>query len=89
LEVDMATDEHTGAQAPREDLPVAIGTLLFECRLTIEAARAGLQTLTLQHPAPLKSELEVVLRFVSQAVEAFEALAAKLAEALPLTGLQA
>ena len=68
---------------------VAIASLLFECRLAIEAARAGLQTLVLQHPDPLKSALEVLLRFVSQAVEAFEALAVKLAEALPIRGLQA
>jgi hypothetical protein len=84
----MATDEHSGAQAPDKDLPVAISTLLFECRLTIEAARAGAQILSLQHPH-LKPELDVLLRFVSQAVEAFEALAVKLAEALPIRGLQA
>jgi hypothetical protein len=43
--------ENDGAQAP-EDLPVAIASLLFECRLALEAAHAGLQTLVLQHPDP-------------------------------------
>jgi hypothetical protein len=85
----MATDEHTGAAAPREDLLAAITALLFESRLAIEATRAGLQTMALQHPDPLKSALDVLVRFLSQALEAFEALAAKLAEVLPINGQQA
>jgi hypothetical protein len=84
----MAADEHTGTQAPGEDLSVAIASLLFECRLTLEAVLMGLRTLVLRHPF-LKTEIDVVLRFAQQGAEAFEALALKLVEVLPLRGLQA
>jgi hypothetical protein len=84
----MAADEHTGAGAPTEDLSVAIATLLMESRLGIEASLMGLRTLSIKHPS-LKPEIDVVLHFASQAAEAFEALALKLAEMLPLRGLQA
>jgi hypothetical protein len=67
---------------------VAIASLLFECRLTLEAVLMGLRTLVLRHPV-LKTEIDVVLRFAQQGTEAFEALALKLAEVLPLRGLQA
>ena len=84
----MAADEHTGTQAPGEDLSVAIASLLFECRLAIEAVLMGLRTLALKFPA-LKSDIDVVVRFAQQGAEAFEALALKLIEVLPLRGLQA
>lgn len=86
----MAEYDNTGTPAPREDLHVAIAALLFECRLTNESARVGLESLSARHPAePLNSELAVVTRFVQQTAEAFDALALKLVEALPLRGLQA
>ena len=86
----MADHDNTGAPAPREDLAVSVAALLFECRLANEAARVGLESLSARHPQdPLHSELVVVAGFIIQAAEAFEALALKLIEALPLRGLQA
>ena len=84
----MAENDNNGAPAPTEDVAVTIAALLFECRLTVEASIAGLQSISLKSPEPVKSELAVCLRFVSQAAEAFEALAGKLVGILPMRGLQ-
>jgi hypothetical protein len=86
----MATDDNNGAPAPSEDSHVAIATTLFEARLGLEAAAAGLASLALRNPQePLNSELDVVAGFVRQSADAFEALVKKLVEVLPLRGLQA
>lgn len=71
-------------------LCIAIATTLFEARIGLEAAQAGLASLTLRYPQqPLNSELGVVAGFVQQSSDAFEALARKLVEVLPLRGFQA
>ena len=86
----MAENDNTGAPASREELAVSVATLLFEGRIGLEAALAGLASLALRHPQePLKSELDIVAGFVQQSVDAFEAMAVKLCEVLPLRGLQA
>jgi hypothetical protein len=84
----MANNDNTGTPMSGEDLIAAIASLLMESRLGIEASLMGLRTLSLKHPV-LKPEIDVVLRFASQAAEAFEALALKLVELLPLRGLNA
>ena len=85
----MADNEHTGAPASKEDPHIAIATTLFEARIGLEAAQAGLASLTLRYPQePLNSELGVVSGFVQQSAEAFESLAKKLVEVLPLRGFQ-
>jgi hypothetical protein len=85
----MAENDNTGAAAPREDLAVSVAAMLFEGRIGLEAALAGLASLALRYPQePLKSELDIVARFVQQSAEAFEALVPKLCEVLPLRGLQ-
>jgi hypothetical protein len=86
----MATDDNNGASAPMEDAHVAIATTLFEARIGLEAAAAGLAALSLRYPQqPLNSELGVVSGFVQQSAEAFEAMTLKLVEVLPIRGLQA
>jgi hypothetical protein len=86
----MADNDNNGASAPMEDAHIAIATTLFEARIGLEAAQAGLASLALRYPQqPLNSELGVVGGFVQQSAEAFEALALKLIEVLPLRGLQA
>jgi len=73
-----------------EDISVDEATTLFEARIGLEAAQAGLASLTLRYPQqPLNSELGVVSGFLQQSAEAFEALARKLVDVLPLRGFQA
>ena len=86
----MAENDNTGASAPKEDPHIAIATTLFEARIGLEAAQAGLASLTLRYPQqPLNAELGVVAGFLQQSAEAFEALARKLVDVLPLRGFQA
>jgi hypothetical protein len=86
----MAENDNTGAPAPKEDPHIAIATTLFEARIGLEAAQAGLASLALRYlQQPLNSELGVVSGFLQQSAEAFEALARKLVEVLPLRGFQA
>jgi hypothetical protein len=86
----MAENDNNGAPAPKEDPHIVIATTLFEARIGLEAAHAGLASLTLRYSQqPLNSELGIVSGFVQQSTEAFEALARKLVEVLPLRGFQA
>lgn len=86
----MAEHDNTGASAPMEDAHVAIATTLFEARIGLEAAQAGLASLAMRNPQePLNSELGVVSRFVQQSADAFEVLVPQLCKVLPLRGMQA
>jgi hypothetical protein len=81
----MAENDNSGAPAPLEDAGATIPALLFECRLTVEATVAGLQSLAPKAPEPIKSELAVLVLFAQQAAKAFEALASRVTDILPLS----
>lgn len=78
----MAENDNTGAGAlGKPDTVTEIATALFECRLTLEAALVGLKALMMRIPTgTLASELDILLKFLRQASDAFEALALKLDE---------
>lgn len=72
----MADNDDTGAPSVGEDVTVQIAILLFEARLTVECTVAGLHTLIRQYSdEPLRSEIQAVQGYATQAAESFEALA--------------
>lgn len=77
----MAENDNTGAPGVGEDMTTRVAILLFEARLTVECAIAGLNTLARQYASePLNSEIKAVQAYATQSAEAFEALAIALNE---------
>jgi hypothetical protein len=73
----MADDKDSGPPGNDndEDLRIEIGTLLFELRLGIEAAVAGIQRIATRGTAkPISGELGILLRLIEQSAEALNAL---------------
>ena len=78
----MADNDNSAPPEQPEDLRIRIATILFECRLGVEAVALGLRTLELRAAEPIKSEIGVLLRLADQAGEAFEALSGVLGKML-------